>query len=119
MTGKNKFEKLGLFYILALSGIALSIVISQFLVQNYIGKQQDDSRVINVAGRQRMLSQKISKLALQVGSTDSAELRQKAEELKVTLRLWTTSHQGLQKGHQELGLKGENSEEVKTMYQSI
>ena len=119
MPGKNKFEKLGLFYILALSGIALSIVISQFLVQNYIGKQQDDSRVINVAGRQRMLSQKISKLALQVGSTDSAELRQKAEELKVTLRLWTTSHQGLQKGNQELGLKGENSKEVKTMYQSI
>ena len=55
---KTRFRRLGLFYIAALGGIALSIVISQLLIQTSINSQQDDARVINVAGRQRMLLSK-------------------------------------------------------------
>ena len=50
------FRKLSRLYIVALSAIAFSIIFSQFLIQGHLGNQFSDSRVINVAGRQRMLS---------------------------------------------------------------
>jgi len=59
-----RFKQLGLFYLIALGCIALSIVVSQILIQKAISYQQSDARIINVAGRQRMLRQKISKVAL-------------------------------------------------------
>ena len=47
-------------YVLALSLIALLIITSQIVIQLTIAWSDDDARVVNVAGRQRMLSQKIS-----------------------------------------------------------
>ncbi|MEL7144734.1 MAG: histidine kinase [Bacteroidota bacterium] len=113
---KTKFRKLGWLYITALLCIALSIFASQVLVQRYIGSQEDDSRVINVAGRQRMLSQKISKLVLKlpIKATDSLIF-----DLEKTLDLWVQSHEGLIEGSAELGLKGNNSEKVQQMFRDI
>ena len=120
MNKHRKFDKLGLFYILALSGIALSIIISQVLVQNLISKQQDDSRTINVAGRQRMLSQKISKIALKIGQTeDSLGLISTANELKEAVDLWKKSHQALLNGDESIGVAGDPSPEVLQMYEKI
>ena len=120
-SGKHrKFDKLGLFYILALSAIALSIIISQFVVQRYIGSQQDDSRTINVAGRQRMLSQKISKLALQIGQQNNIDsARVYAKQLRDALNLWTSSHQALLQGDTAMGITGKPSEQIKEQYESI
>ncbi len=120
MNKQRKFDKLGLFYILALSGIALSIIISQVLVQNYIGRQQDDSRTINVAGRQRMLSQKISKIALKIGQgKDTAELITLANELREAVDLWKMSHHALLHGDMSIGVEGSLSPEVLEMYEKI
>lgn len=63
----NKIREHGSFrhfyriYIIAFAFIALIAIISQLLIQNYLGKQSEDSYLINVAGKQRMLSQKITK----------------------------------------------------------
>ncbi len=110
---KTKFKRLGWLYIVALSGIALSIIASQSLVQSFIGNQEDDSRVINVAGRQRMLSQKISKLILSPPTSENIKA------LEETVDLWEQSHQGLLNGNQEMGLSGKNSEAVIKMYDSV
>lgn len=115
---KFRFRRLGLFYIAALGGIALSIIISQVLIQTSISSQQDDARVINVAGRQRMLSQKISKVALKIqqGQGDSTSNYQ---ELKKAVDLWQQSHEGLQKGDSELGLSHNPSAVVQKMFFEI
>ena len=120
MNKHRKFDKLGLFYILALSTIALSIIISQIVVQGFIRKQQDDSRTINVAGRQRMLSQKISKLALRVGQTENKEnLEVITTELKEATDLWVSSHLALLEGDAELGLEGNPSPPILKKYGDI
>lgn len=115
---KLRFRRLGLFYIAALGGIALSIVISQLLIQTSIRSQQDDARVINVAGRQRMLSQKISKVALQIQQTQS-DSASNYIELKSAVDLWQQSHEGLQKGDAELGLSRNPSPLVRKMFSEI
>lgn len=120
MVKQNKFDKLGWFYLIALSCIALSIIVSQFFIQSYIDKQQDDSRIVNVAGRQRMLSQKISKIVLQVkGQHDPERLKRNLSDLEATLDLWVDSHLGLLSGNKTLGLTGDNSPKVIEMFREI
>ena len=60
----STFDKLKRLYIIALSAIAVSVVVSQLIIRKYLNDQQSDSSVINVAGRQRMLSQKLTKQIL-------------------------------------------------------
>lgn len=116
---KTRFKRLGLFYLIALGCIALSIIISQFLIQSFISRQQDDSRIVNVAGRQRMLSQRISKIALQLSSPDPQNIDGKIAELAEALALWKKSHHALQRGDADLKLEGVNSDTVRLMYRKI
>lgn len=113
------FRKLSRLYILALSAIALSIILSQFLVQSHLNNQLNDSRVINVAGRQRMLSQKLTKELLLLSGTQPQTRDSLIRELDQTLSLWTASHQGLQNGSDSLGLPANNSELVQEMFEEI
>ena len=48
-------------YVLALSLFGGLVLFSQGMIQLSIFFQQDDSRIVNIAGRQRMLSQRINK----------------------------------------------------------
>ncbi|MEM9987259.1 MAG: type IV pili methyl-accepting chemotaxis transducer N-terminal domain-containing protein, partial [Bacteroidota bacterium] len=55
------FKRLSNWYLLALTAIAVVLLISHGLIQGHLDKQLNDSRIVNVAGRQRMLSQKLTK----------------------------------------------------------
>ncbi|WP_020533933.1 type IV pili methyl-accepting chemotaxis transducer N-terminal domain-containing protein [Flexithrix dorotheae] len=117
---KQRFERLGRLYLLALSGIAIAILASQLLIQNFISKQQDDSRTINVAGRQRMLSQKISKIVLQIANNAENGIdEEKVAELQKTVDLWIQSHNGLINGDETLGLSRESSATILSMFEDI
>lgn len=119
-TEKPKFEKLGRFYLIALCAIATSIILSQVLVQQFISNQKNDSRVINLSGRQRMLSQRISKSALLLQNNTSKEKRsQFLSELEVSLKEWKEVHQGLQVGSVALGIKGDNSRKIIDLFAQI
>jgi len=59
-------------YVVALSLIAMLTIASQALMQVLISDQTYDSRVVNIAGRQRMLSQKITKLSYYVADAETA-----------------------------------------------
>ncbi len=97
-------------YLIALSVIALVIGISQFLVQHSISTGSSDSRTINISGRQRMLSQKITKSSLSMRlSTDSASFSQARSELQSAYELWSKSHLALQKGSMELEIEAVNN----------
>jgi signal transduction histidine kinase len=116
----NRFSKLGMWYIMALSVIATVSIIGQFLIQNHLDNQLSDSHVINVAGRQRMLSQRITKCALLLKPVqDSSERVEILDELKGALHLWTISHNGLQSGNDSLRLPGKNSAAIAAMFGRI
>lgn len=120
LSEKPKFEKLGRYYLVALCAIATSIIISQILVQKFISEQKNDSRVVNLSGRQRMLSQRISKCVLLLGDTTDTQKRSEfLEELQISLREWKEAHQGLQFGNETLETNGNNSKRIEALFEQI
>lgn len=117
---QRTFSKLSRLYIIALSTIALSVVISQIFVRNHLQTQQSDSTVINVAGRQRMLSQKLTKeiVSLSVYKDQINRLLLK-NKIKETLSLWELSHNSLQQGNDSLGLPAKNSKKIEAKFLGI
>jgi len=117
---QRTFRKLSRLYIVALSAIALSVIVSQILIRKHLNDQQNDSTVINVAGRQRMLSQKLTKEAILLSTVnDSIERMAIKDKFKTTLSLWESSHNALQKGDNDLGLPNDNSDSVSALFQQI
>ncbi|RAJ99929.1 histidine kinase/DNA gyrase B/HSP90-like ATPase [Larkinella arboricola] len=57
-------RRLTRFYILALTVLAVLALSGLLFIRQTLNDHDDDSRVVNVAGRQRMLSQRLTKLAL-------------------------------------------------------
>lgn len=114
------FQRIRKWYILALSGIALLIIIAQILIQQHLTSQLSDSRVINVAGRQRAYSQKLVKEALILTELDEGTNKQLVlSELKRTLQVWKISHMGLQFGNDSLGLPPEDDPEILDLFERI
>jgi signal transduction histidine kinase len=104
---------------LALSTIACIIVLSNWLVQHKLHEQLNDSRVINVAGRQRMLSQKLSKAVLLLTSADREVRLRSEEEIRETLSLWTRSHTALLTEEDEMGVRSQNSAVILSLFEKI
>ncbi|PQJ68691.1 ATP-binding protein [Polaribacter butkevichii] len=117
---QRTFNKLSRLYMIALSAIALSVIISQVLVRNHLETQKSDSTVINVAGRQRMLSQKLTKeiVSLLVSSDEKNRILLK-NKITETLHLWELSHYSLQNGNDSLGLPKQNSDKIKNKFIAI
>ena len=107
-------------YIVALSTIAFLTLIGQFFIFNALEKQVDDGHVVNIAGRQRMLSQKIVKSAYAYVYAEEGDVRAAYwEELEDAARLWEESGLGLRYGNAELALPGNNSEAVEAGFGAI
>jgi nitrate/nitrite-specific signal transduction histidine kinase len=113
-------RRLTRLYIIALSVVAILSIVAQLLVQHALDQQSSDARTINIAGRQRMLSQRLSKaaLALQI-APDPIERRARAAELEQVLSLWERSHIGLLEGDAGKGLPGKNSPEIARVFAEI
>jgi len=107
-------------YIIALTLIATLTVISQWVVQLTIAAELHDSRVVNIAGRQRMLSQKIAKSChyLLAAGTDEERAAHRSQ-IEAALSLWQRAHAGLQNGDDELGLPGRNSAQITALFQRL
>ncbi|NJL03687.1 MAG: STAS domain-containing protein [Chloroflexaceae bacterium] len=116
--GRNRPQRQStLQYVLVLGTLALIAIFSQTVTQYQLALQATDARVINIAGRQRTLSQRISKAALGISSFNSSILRERYRaELAESLILFERSQLGLQQGDAELGLPGRNSPTVTQMF---
>ncbi len=107
-------------YKIAVGSIALLLIVSQIIIQYSLFQQKNYGRVINIAGRQRMLSQKISKSALAIlSATQKDEFENHFIEFKKAQNLWQTSHLGLQFGNREMGLKGKNTPDIKLQFKEL
>ena len=113
---RNHFSKLRLYYLLALSTIALSIILGQFFVQHHLHEQESDARLINVAGRQRMLGQQIAKIALELSVRTDTLARQGALERLTAARYeWRVAQQALRYGNDTLMLPANTNETIDSL----
>ncbi|MCE7072285.1 histidine kinase [Dyadobacter sp. CY327] len=89
---KSVASSLTRFYIVALCVVAMLTISGLFLIRRTINNLNHDSRMVNVAGRQRMLSQRLTKLAIlnvgQMKHSDSAQFDS-------LLTIWKESHENL------------------------
>ncbi len=106
----GKFSKKSA-YLIGLTTVILLTLFNQFLIQQILTEQKYDATVINLAGRQRMLNQKIVKEVLKEDVPLSS--------LKATTSNWTQVHEGLQIGDDELGLPALESESIQTLFDEL
>ena len=85
--------------IIIITLVTLAIVVAGSLVLN---GQEDDSTIINISGRQRMLSQKMSKEALAIAG--GIKVAANKEALGKTFALFRSSHEGLLNGNEKMGV---------------
>jgi nitrate/nitrite-specific signal transduction histidine kinase len=113
-------RRLTIFYICALCSVALLSILGQVIIQVSIQQQTSDALVVNIAGRQRMLSQKISKDVLILETvTDPTVRAARIQELQQSVTLWEQSQQGLQNGDAQQGLPATTSSAVKQLFSVI
>lgn len=124
MLDNQIFNRLTRLYIIALSGVALLSVVGQLLIQVFLNSLLDDSHVVNVAGRQRMLSQRLSKTAVLLCNPTifQADAVYYSKDMKNTISLWESSHYALK--NRNLTTDGRtfevrNSAKIDSMFQAI
>ncbi|WP_430908345.1 ATP-binding protein [Maribacter sp. 2-571] len=114
------FLRIRKWYLWALAAIALTIIIAQVLIQLHLNSQLNDSRVINVAGRQRAYSQKLVKAVLLLTrTTDKTQEHTVIKEIQKTLEVWKTSHLALQLGADSLNIPMEDDPAILSLFQKL
>ncbi len=98
--------------IITLTTVALVLVATLFLT-----KQENDSTIINIAGRQRMLTQKMTKEALAI--TAGQKVAANREALQKTLQLFSKSHVGLLNGDAEMHLPATKDPTILTQMMKV
>jgi PAS domain S-box-containing protein len=119
-SNKSMTHRLTMLYIVALGLTGLLAIVDEVFVRRALVDQSHDERVINDAGQQRMLSQKLSKTALAIEtSADPTQRARRVARLRDVAALLERSHEGLQHGSPELGLPGHNSPETEKLFAEI
>ncbi|MEM8682691.1 MAG: EAL domain-containing protein [Pseudomonadota bacterium] len=115
--------KLRVFYLLALGILAALSITTHFVLGTMNKAMINDGTVINIAGRQRMLSQRIGSQGLQLQTAllagDSTLTEAVAKNLESSLDLWVSSHEGLLNRDSGMGFSGENSDRIKAAYRDV
>jgi len=120
MQAEAPTRQLTMLYLLALSTVALLCIVGQLIVQHNIDQQSMDSQLINIAGRQRMLSQKITKLALILQTNPSQSAQHiRTDELRLALSTWELTHQRLLANDTALQPSNRNSPEVQRLFDDV
>lgn len=97
-------RRLKVLCIAALLSVATLTTTGHFLASRALRRVERDARLVNIAGRQRMLSQKIAKCALLLGQKPPQAPAQTRRELREALALWKRSRRALLVGDALLGV---------------
>lgn len=117
---RDSSRKLTKLYILALSAVAFLTLLGQILIQRALSNQTKDSYVVNMSGRQRMLSQKICKLCLSIErSPDSLYRAESAQKLQATLDTWSKFHHGLRYGDTSINLPVNVNHQAELLFEKV
>ncbi len=114
---KRSSGRLTKLYIVALSAVALLTFIGQFLIQQSIENQLNDSYVVNMAGRQRYSSQEICKVCLLIrDDLVHKEYPEMGKELTVLLNSWKERQLGFVHGDTTWKLPATKSLAIQEMF---
>ena len=118
------FNRLTRLYVMALLAVAILSLLGQLLIQIFLNSLLDDSHVVNIAGRQRMLSQRLSKTAILLCRPEifKADAKYYSQDIKEIINLWELSHEALK--NKNLQTDGRtftvrNSEKIDSMFREI
>lgn len=103
-------------YAIALTLVAMPSTAAWISLDLVISEQKSTAAVVNVSGRQRMLSQRtalFSNLLADARRTERPAIRAKLQE---AIDLMDRSHRGLTQGDAAMGLPGTMSSDVHAMY---
>ena len=113
-------RRLAARYLIVLVLVALLMVLDQAVVQPLLVRLDTYAPAINLSGRQRMLSQKLTKAALALeASQDDAARNARLIELRETLDQWSTAHQALLHGDDQLEIRRIDSPELARQWDLI
>ncbi len=117
---KISFKNLKRLYIFALVTIAITVLLSQLVIQYNIFTQLSDSKIINYSGKQRFLSQKLTKEILILNFvTETKNSSEGINKINEITRLWKFNHYALEKGNDSLGFPKEKSKELANLFNGI
>lgn len=103
-------------YVIALSLVASLATAAWISLHLVIAEQQSTAAVVNVSGRQRMLSQRTALFSNLLVNSEKAERAVIRDRLKDAIGLMERSHRGLTHGDQAMGLPGVLSPAIHAMY---
>jgi signal transduction histidine kinase len=106
-------------YVGALSVVAGLLIADQAIVQHALDRQEGDARVVNMAGRQRMLGQRLCMLLLAVGVERAAEMPGTLDELERVADEWERSQAALRAGRPQTDLAIANPDLVAELFAQI
>lgn len=117
---KSPIQKFRTLYVVSLCLLGLLLICGQVLTQLNLSQRASDSHIVNIAGRQRMLSQKLSKESLALKLSEKKEnFKTQQKQLMNTVDLWTTSHFALLEGNEELNMEIENSPKILKLFSEL
>lgn len=118
ISDKETFWYFNIMYAFALVATATIAIVSQVYVQSQLTNQLESGKLINMAGRQRMLSQRITKCCLELRLREGNQA-EGIEELKSTLADWKSIHLSLTERGDSISFNFNNSELIGRMYEVI
>lgn len=122
----NEFKKITrplrngyIFFILIVLG---TLITSQFIIQYELDNTSEDAELINIAGRQRMYSQRISKqvynLSQSLYSTNKVNPSD-IDTVKLLIKKFKEAHYALANGDTSLGLVHKRSKKIKAELDNV
>lgn len=124
MLDNQIFKRLTRLYVIALLAVALLSLAGQLLIQVFLNSLLDDSHVVNIAGRQRMLSQQLSKTAVLLCRPQifQADALYYSQDIKEIINLWKSSHEALKNKNLQTDGRNytvRNSDKIDSMFRKI
>lgn len=117
-SSEQLIQGLGRRYYGVLAIVAGLLLLDQVVLQPLLVRLNFYAPVINLAGRQRMLSQRLTKGALAL-SINRDQAPRWDQELRESLADWTRVHAGLQFGDRELELPGTTTPAIRAAFAEL
>jgi signal transduction histidine kinase len=117
--GEHIADLFGRKYWFALAVAVILVLGNQALVQPYLVRLTIDAPLINVAGRQRMLSQRLAKAALALVGDSGGGARAYLDEMRQVLEVWSAANEELLRGGTPASWYRSGSEGVRAGLESL
>ena len=115
-TPTDAYRKIYQTFVVTVIGL---ILLTQAITQYFIYTQKYDANRINIAGRQRMLSQRITKTILKIYLQKDNVVSSDFSELRELKELFFKSHRAVLDGNEEFQIKANNSELASSLFAKL